>query len=74
MTRQARVDWVPEAVAEVRTRLQALWRLRLGEGPTAVAAGVGVSMPCSSGCAGTGKAAWQRCAPIGGAVRASPPT
>ena len=32
-----------EPVAEVRTRLQALWRLRLGEGPTAVAAGVGVS-------------------------------
>ena len=32
-----------EPVAEVRTRLHALWRLRLGEGPTAVAAGVGVS-------------------------------
>ncbi len=32
-----------EPVAEVHTRLQALWRLRLGEGPTAVAAGVGVS-------------------------------
>ena len=32
-----------EAVAEVRTRLHALWRLRLGEGPTAVAAVVGVS-------------------------------
>ena len=32
-----------EPVAEVRTRLHALWRLRLGEGPTAVAAVVGVS-------------------------------
>ena len=32
-----------EPTAEVRTRLHALWRLRLGEGPTAVAAVVGVS-------------------------------
>ena len=32
-----------EAVAEVRTRLHALWLLRQGEGPTAVAAVVGVS-------------------------------
>ena len=32
-----------EPVAEVRTRLHALWRLRLGEGPTEVAAVVGVS-------------------------------
>ena len=32
-----------EAVAEVRTRLHALWLLRRGEGPTAVAAVVGVS-------------------------------
>ncbi len=56
MTRQVSIDWAPEdtadarhaqyraePVAEVRTRLHALWRLRLGEGPTAVAAGVGVS-------------------------------
>ena len=32
-----------EPVAEVRTRLHALWLLRRGEGPTAVAAVVGVS-------------------------------
>ena len=32
-----------EAVIEVRTRLHALWLLRRGEGPTAVAAVVGVS-------------------------------
>ena len=32
-----------EPVAEVRTRLHALWRLRRGEGPTAVAAALGVS-------------------------------
>ena len=32
-----------EAVAKVRTRLHALWRLCLGEGPTAVAAMVGIS-------------------------------
>ncbi len=56
MTRKVSINWAPEdtaearhaqyraePVAEVRTRLQALWRLRLGEGPTAVAAGVGVS-------------------------------
>ena len=55
MARQARVDWAPEdtadalhaqyraeAVAEVRTRLQALWLVRQGQGPTAVAAVVGV--------------------------------
>ena len=32
-----------EPVAEVRTRLHALWLLRQGQGPTAVAAAVGVS-------------------------------
>ena len=32
-----------EPVAEVRLRLHALWRLRLGEGPTVVATVVGVS-------------------------------
>ena len=32
-----------EPVAEVSTRLHVLWRLRLGEGPTAVAAVAGVS-------------------------------
>ncbi|MCY4521394.1 MAG: winged helix-turn-helix domain-containing protein [Caldilineaceae bacterium] len=56
MTRKVSINWAlkdtadalhaqyrAEPVAEVRTRLQALWRLHLGEGPTAVAAGVGVS-------------------------------
>ncbi len=56
MTRQAAIDWTAEdtaaalhaqyraeAVAEVRTRLPALWLLRQGQGPTAVAAAVGVS-------------------------------
>ena len=55
MARPTRVDWAAEdtadalharyraePVAEVRTRLQALWRLRQGRGPTAVAAVVGV--------------------------------
>ena len=55
MARKVRVDWAAEdtaealhaqyraePVAEVRTRLHALWLLRLGEGPTVVAAGVGV--------------------------------
>ena len=37
------VRYRAEAVAEVRTRLHALWLLRQGEGPTAVAAVVGVS-------------------------------
>ena len=61
--------------AEVHTRLHALWLLRQGEGPTAVAAGVGsVAMPCNSGCAGTGPEGWPRCGPIGEAVRASLPT
>ena len=54
MTRKVSINWAPEdtadalhaqyraeKVAEVRTRLHALWRLRLGEGPTAVAAGGG---------------------------------
>ena len=56
MARQTAVVWAAEdtaealharyraeAVAEVRTRLHALWLLRQGEGPTAVAAVVGVS-------------------------------
>ncbi len=56
MARKASIDWAPEdtanalhaqyraePVAEVRTRLHALWLLRRGEGPTAVAAVVGVS-------------------------------
>ena len=55
MARPTRVDWAPEdtaaalharyraePVAEVRTRLPALWLLRRGEDPTAVAAVVGV--------------------------------
>ena len=55
MARKVGVDWAPadtaaalhaqyraEPVAEVRTRLHALWLLRRGEGPTAVAAVVGV--------------------------------
>ena len=55
MARKVSVDWAPadtaaalhaqyraEPVAEVRTRLHALWLLRRGEGPTAVAAVVGV--------------------------------
>ena len=56
MTRKVSINWAPEdtadalhaqyraeKVAEVRTRLQALWLLRQGQGPTAVAAVVGVS-------------------------------
>ncbi|MCY4519425.1 MAG: helix-turn-helix domain-containing protein, partial [Caldilineaceae bacterium] len=56
MTRKVSINWAPEdtadalhaqyraePVAEVRTRLHALWLLRLGEGPMAVAAVVGVS-------------------------------
>ena len=56
MTRKASIAWASEdtaealhaqyraePVAEVRTRLHALWLLRLGEGPTAVAVVVGVS-------------------------------
>ena len=35
-----------EAVAEVRTRLHALWLLRQGQGPTAVAAVVGGQPQC----------------------------
>lgn len=55
MARKVRVDWAPadtaaalhaqyraEPVAEVRTRLHALWLLRRGQGPTAVAVVVGV--------------------------------
>ncbi len=55
MARKLLLDWAPEdtaavlhaqyraeAVAEVRTRLHALWLLRRGETPTAVAAMVGV--------------------------------
>ena len=55
MARQARVVWAvedtaaalharyrAEQVTEVRTRLHALWLLRQGQGPTAVAAVVGV--------------------------------
>ena len=40
-------------------------------GPTAVAAAVGVgrTIPCNGGCAGTGRVTWRRCGPIGGAVR-----
>ena len=56
MTRPVSIAWAPEdtaealhaqyraePTAEAHTRLHALWRLRLGEGPTAVAAVVGVS-------------------------------
>ncbi len=56
MTRKVSINWAAEdtadalhaqyraePVAEVRTRLHALWLLRLGEGPMAVAAVVGVS-------------------------------
>ena len=55
MARKARVVWAvedtaaalhqqyrAEKVTEVRTRLHALWLLRQGQGPTAVAAAVGV--------------------------------
>ncbi len=55
MARQMEVTWAAEdtaealhrqyraeAMPEVRLRLHALWRLRLDEGPTAVAAVVGV--------------------------------
>ena len=58
MTRKVRIDWAvedtaaalharyrAEPVAEIRTRLHALWLLRRGEGPTAVAAAVGASPP-----------------------------
>ena len=56
MARPVNIAWAPgdtaealhaqyraEPTAEVRTRLHALWRLRLGESPTVVAAVVGVS-------------------------------
>lgn len=56
MTRKAAIAWAvedtaealhaqyrAEAGAEVRTRLHALWLLRQGQGPTVVAAAVGVS-------------------------------
>ncbi len=56
MTRKTAIAWAAEdtaaalhaqyraeAVAEVRTRLHALWLLRQGQGPTVVAAAVGVS-------------------------------
>ena len=56
MARPVSIAWAPEdtaealhaqyraePTAEVRTRLHALWRLRLGESPTAVAAVVGIS-------------------------------
>ncbi len=56
MTRHVAIDWAAEDTAdalhaqyraekvpEVRTRLHALWLLRQGQGPTAVAAAVGVS-------------------------------
>ena len=56
MARPVAIEWAPqdtaaalhaqyraEAVTEVRTRLHALWLVRRGEGPTAVASAVGVS-------------------------------
>ncbi len=56
MTRKVAIDWAAEDTAdalhkqyrtervpEVRTRLPALWLVRQGQGPTAVAAAVGVS-------------------------------
>ena len=89
MTRKVSINWAPEdtaealhaqyraePVAEVRTRLQALWRLRLGEGPTAVAARGGCEPEFRAAVAALVpvRAAWPRCGPIAGAGTAPPPT
>ncbi len=58
-----------EAVAEVRTRLHALWLLRQGQGPTAVAVVVGVSRNAVQMWL-----RWYRCGPGGGAGTVAPPT
>ena len=78
MTRKGVIDWAAEdtaaalyaryrseKVAEVRTRLHALWLLRQGQGPTAVAAAVGVSLNSVQQWLRRYRAGGPRCAPIG---------
>ncbi len=54
-----------EKVAEVRTRLHALWLLRQGQGPTAMEGAVGVSRNSIQQWLRWYRTGGSRCAPIG---------